>query len=171
MNEVESNDIPAKRGRFVMYKVSDFEVELVPRSDFDVDAAKVIVATGAPVDLAQLEAHRKHEKHMRGSWFDHMTEAEIRSGAFLYGWHDRKAQYHCKPVEQWNGDGCHWVMPDGTPDIREYMYSMFGDTSRGNDDEVGIELNGVSCACGKYTGQTLRIEGSIGDLLDRILNA
>ncbi|MFS0884921.1 hypothetical protein [Aeromicrobium sp. 179-A 4D2 NHS] len=171
MNDIQSSDIPAKGGRFVMRQINDFEVELIPRNDFDVDAAKVIVAKGDPMDLEQLEAHRKHEKHAHGSWFENMTEAEIRSGAFLYGWHDRKAQYHCKPVDQWNGDGCHWVMPDGTPDIREYTYSMFGDTIRGNDTEVGIELSGVSCACGQYENQTLRIEGTVGDLLDRILNA
>lgn len=49
-------------------------------------------------------------------------------------------------------------------------YSVFTDTFHDNEDEVGMNMGPAVCACGAYTGVTLRYVGSLGDIVPRLLN-
>jgi hypothetical protein len=87
-----------------------------------------------------------------------------------YGWVDYDAKRHCKPVEKWDGDGCQWVVPQGAR-LYERTYSMFMDTFSDNKDQVGINVTGCRCVCGKYTDTILRYEGGLADIMRAITGA
>lgn len=63
---------------------------------------------------------------------------------------------------------CSWVVPVGAR-LEEHTYSQFMDTFNGNEDEVGIEIYPVHCACGKLKDVTLRYKGSLGDVIRDIV--
>lgn len=83
----------------------------------------------------------------------------------VYGWRDAKASGHVYPYE---GEGCAWRL-DPEAELVSRTYSVFVDTFHGNDDEVGLNMGPAACACGAYTGVTLRYVGSLGDILPRLL--
>jgi hypothetical protein len=86
-----------------------------------------------------------------------------------YGWSNWEPTEHCTPFNsKYNtGGGCSWVVPEGAV-LTEETYSMFAGTFTGNDEEVGINVSGCRCACGKYTDVTLRYTGSLGSVLTEI---
>lgn len=63
---------------------------------------------------------------------------------------------------------CSWVVPEGAR-LEEHTYSQFGDTVNGNDDEVGVEVFPVHCACGQKQNVTLRYVGSLQEVLHDVL--
>ena len=79
-----------------------------------------------------------------------------------YGWCDWDAMEHIRE------DGCAWVVDDGAT-VEELTYSEFQDTFSGNNDTVGVNVTPARCACGKYAGITLRVEGSFGQMLKDVL--
>lgn len=88
-----------------------------------------------------------------------------------YGWHDYQAGQHVRPAEgQYPGDGCHWIVPEGAV-LYERTYSMFTDTFHDNQDEVGINVKGCHCACGKYADVILRFDGSLADVMRELTGA
>lgn len=64
-------------------------------------------------------------------------------------------------------DGCRWIIPSGAV-IREETYSMFAGTFTENASEVGLNVEGVACECGKYTGVMLRFAGNLGEIMRHI---
>lgn len=86
-----------------------------------------------------------------------------------YGWSDYTAAKHVFPAEgKYPGGGCHWIVPEGAK-LYERTYSMFTDTFHDNEDEVGVNVRGCRCACGKYEDVILRWTGSMSDMLHSIL--
>lgn len=63
--------------------------------------------------------------------------------------------------------GCRWVIPSGAV-VHEETYSMFVGTFTDNDSEVGLNVDGVTCACGEYTDVTLRFAGNLGEIMRHI---
>lgn len=63
---------------------------------------------------------------------------------------------------------CSWVVPVGTR-LEEHSYSQFTDTFSDNEEEVGIEVYPVHCACGELKDVTLRYVGSLGDVIRDIV--
>lgn len=55
------------------------------------------------------------------------------------------------------------VRSDSVPVERHWQ--EFGDTFNGNDTIHGVELAGVSCACGKLVNRTLRWSASVTEVL------
>lgn len=86
-----------------------------------------------------------------------------------YGWSDYEAYKHTRSAEgKYPGDGCHWIVPEGAR-LYERSYSQFTDTFHSNEDEVGVNVKGCRCACGKYEDVILRWTGSLTDILHSIL--
>lgn len=86
-------------------------------------------------------------------------EWEQDDEANVYGWVDYDAQAHVK-----EDPGCSWIVPAGAK-LYERTYSQFTDTFHDNDDEVGINIRGCHCACGKYTDVILRYRGSLAEVV------
>lgn len=96
----------------------------------------------------------------------------------------------------WSSGGVGWVVPNPTqyqwkeyesydspknhreciavtsPESRakEIEWSEFGDTFNGNDDVMYIEVSHVSCSCGLFVDRTIRVEGTIGEFLQKFLS-
>jgi hypothetical protein len=88
-----------------------------------------------------------------------------------YGWTDYEAERHIHAPawrETVHGDGCKWVVPEGA-ELVEQTYSQFTDTFSDNEQEVGINVSGCHCACGKYTDVTLRYVGTLSQVLHSLL--
>lgn len=88
-----------------------------------------------------------------------------------YGWTDYDAMEHVRSVEikKYPGEGCHWIIPEGAV-LYERTYYMFNGTFHDNTDEIGVNVKGCRCACGKYEDAILRWTGSVGEMLHDILN-
>lgn len=88
-----------------------------------------------------------------------------------YGWTDYDAFNHVYPAE-WKrpGDGCRWIVPEGAV-LYERTYSLFTDTFHDNENEVGINVKGCRCACGKYEDVILRFTGSLADVMLELTGA
>ena len=82
----------------------------------------------------------------------------------IYGWQDFDAASHCREY----GDGCHWIVPEGA-ELSERTYRQFEDTDAGNRQEMGVNVKGCRCACGRYTDVTLRWIGSVAEMLREVL--
>lgn len=82
----------------------------------------------------------------------------------IYGWTDVGAQEHART---W-GDDCSWVVPPDAVVVEETI-RQFIDTLTGSEDEVGLQVAGVDCACGRYLDVTLRYVGSAGDAIQALL--
>lgn len=63
---------------------------------------------------------------------------------------------------------CRWIVPEGAR-LEEHTYSQFTDTFHDNENEIGVEVYPVHCACGEKTNVSLRYVGSLGDVLDDVL--
>lgn len=96
-----------------------------------------------------------------------------------YGWPDDAAENHIFSYDRVD-DGskygkhvkvfhCGWIVPEGAV-LTEETYSQFLDTFSGNEEEVGINVEGCHCKCGKYQDVTLRFAGSLGDVLRGLFN-
>jgi hypothetical protein len=89
----------------------------------------------------------------------------------IYGWVDYDAEAHLQGRDR-KGERtlppCSWVVPEGA-ELYERTYSMFTDTFSDNEQEVGINVKGCRCACGKYADVTLRYKGSLTEVLADIL--
>lgn len=92
-----------------------------------------------------------------------------------YGWHDYAAGQHCFPEswrekypERFPDPPCHWIVPEGAK-LYERSYSMFTDTFHSNQDEIGVNVKGCRCACGKYEDVILRWTGTLAEMLHDIL--
>lgn len=77
-----------------------------------------------------------------------------------YGWRDWDAEDH--------GRTCEWIIPDDTA-LHERIYDTFGDTNHGTVTEHGVDVDGISCTCGKYSNVRLRYDGSMGQILRDLL--
>lgn len=84
-----------------------------------------------------------------------------------YGWSDWDARKHTHPHHQ-DEPACSWIVPEGTI-LTEETYSQFAGTFTENDQEVGVNVEGCSCKCGKYTDVTLRWTGTVTEMLHSIL--
>jgi hypothetical protein len=82
-----------------------------------------------------------------------------------YAWMDFDAIDH---VRGYSGVGCHWIVPNGSH-VKEETYSQFVGTDYGNEDEVGLNVSGVNCACGKYKDVTIRVCASLGEAIRHLL--
>lgn len=88
-----------------------------------------------------------------------------------YGWQDHEAVRHTVPADgEYGGDGCHWIVPKGAV-LYERTYSQFTDTMSDNDDEVGINVKGCRCACGRYDEVILRYTGTLAEVMQEITGA
>ena len=87
----------------------------------------------------------------------------------VYGWQDSDAHYHIHPNPRVDKqEPCRWVIPEGAVVVEE-TYSQFVGTYATNQQEVGLNVAGVSCACGKYTDVTLRIVATLGEAIQALL--
>jgi hypothetical protein len=88
-----------------------------------------------------------------------------------YGWTDYDALRHCKGVDSgYQGDGCAWVVPEGAR-LYERTYNQFDGTFTDNKNQVGINVAGCRCACGKYTDTFLRFDGTLDEVIRQITGA
>lgn len=78
-----------------------------------------------------------------------------------YGWTDFRAWEHIDTC-------CEWIVTEGTK-VTEKTYSMFVGTFVDNEDEVGINAEGVSCKCGKYKDVTIRATCSLGEAIQSLI--
>jgi len=88
-----------------------------------------------------------------------------------YGWQDHEAVRHTVPADdEYGGDGCHWVVPEGAV-LYERTYSQFTDTFHDDENEVGINVKGCRCACGRYDAVILRYTGTLAEVMQEITGA
>jgi hypothetical protein len=86
-----------------------------------------------------------------------------------YGWHDWDKVWHTHERGSHRlAEGCHWIVPEGA-ELIERTYSQFNGTFTDNNQEVGINVSGCHCACGKYTDVTLRYVGTLTEVLHSLL--
>lgn len=52
--------------------------------------------------------------------------------------------------------------------FRDVEWSQFENTFTDNNEHHGVEIT-VTCACGKYTDRVVRYEGTLGEILQGIL--
>jgi hypothetical protein len=89
----------------------------------------------------------------------------------VYGWGDSDALRHVRSAEgKYPGGGCHWVVPEGAV-LYERTYSQFLDTMQDNEDQVGINVKGCRCACGRYQDVILRYTGTLAEVMREITGA
>lgn len=81
-----------------------------------------------------------------------------------YGWTDFDALSHVAS----GGGTCEWVVPPGSV-VREKTYSQFTDTFSDNENEVGVNVGGCHCVCGRYKDVYLRWDGSVGDAINLVM--
>lgn len=105
------------------------------------------------------------EQHGAAVEFDTRWATETVSP---YDWRDAKKNEHATS-DKWYEAPCRWVVPVGAQ-LKEREYSKFEGTFTDNKDEVGVNVYGCRCACGKYEDVTLRWIGSLGAILQEILN-
>ena len=84
----------------------------------------------------------------------------------FYGWRDYSTFEHVNKLGK--TPACKWVVPEGA-ELSEVTYSQFAGTFTDADQEVGVNVSGAHCACGKYTDITLRWTGTVTDMLHSIL--
>lgn len=87
-----------------------------------------------------------------------------------FGWEDRESYSHIHG-DKYNseaGGPCEWIIPEGTV-VKEESYSQFAGTDQDNYYEVGINVEHVSCKCGKYTDVTVRVASSLGEAIQALL--
>lgn len=53
--------------------------------------------------------------------------------------------------------------------VREQEYLEFADTYSPSMEKHSVDLEGVYCACGKVRNGTMRWEGTIGEIMNKIL--
>lgn len=95
-------------------------------------------------------------------------DLDERHEVSVYGWRDAQASDHVRSAEgRWPGDGCRWVVPEGAV-LYERTYSQFTDTMHDNEDEVGINVRGCRCVCGRYEDVILRYSGSLAEVMREI---
>ena len=132
------------------------------------DAAKLreyVAEKGMPVEFEEFTDFEKRYPEYA---------PDRREKVSTYGWRDFDATYHCTktPKGKYSSDlygNCHWIVPEGAV-LYEITYSQFAGTGAGNDQEVGINVEGCYCACGKYTDMTLRITESFSDIMAMLLD-
>lgn len=131
-----------------------------------------------PEDAAKLREHVA--KRGRPVRFEDFTDWERKNPEYapdrrekvsVYGWQDFNAIYHCTdgPSRYKEYGGCHWVVPEGVR-LYEITYDQFAGTFTGPNYEVGINVAGCHCACGKYTDMTLRIDEPFTDIMAMLLD-
>lgn len=86
--------------------------------------------------------------------------------ADFYGWTDWNADQHIRPYDK-DTEPCGWVVPEGAV-LYERTYAQFTDTFHSAEQEVGINVKGCHCRCGKYTDVILRYTGSLGEVMREI---
>lgn len=92
-----------------------------------------------------------------GRYYDWEDDDEVST----YGWTDWEANKHVIK-------NCYWIVPEGAI-LYERSYSQFTDTFHDNENEVGVNVRGCFCACGKYENVILRWTGSLTEMLHFIL--
>lgn len=108
-----------------------------------------IVAEGSPVEFQE-------------PWYEGDTTHHVSP----YSWRDWAAEDHASATS-WREAPCHWLVPEGSF-LYEESFSCFQDTGSDNVDRSGINVSGCRCACGKYTDVTLRWEGTLGQLINKL---
>lgn len=96
------------------------------------------------------------------------TPAQVNREAFykqdrvsIYGWISMDYRHIYD-------DNCSWVVPEGSR-LEEHTYTQFAGTFTSNNDEVGVEVYPVHCACGQKQDVTLRFVGSLQEVLHDLL--
>ena len=88
-----------------------------------------------------------------------------------YGWTDYDAAHHALGgyrAKHQEGQPCPWVVPKGAV-LYEQTYSLFQDTLSDNKEEVGVNVEGCHCSCGKYTDVTLRVVATFTEIMRVLL--
>lgn len=82
-----------------------------------------------------------------------------------FGWEDYDIYDH-----QTSSPHCSRIFKaTGTTKIVENSVYVFVDTFTGKDNELGLEVHGnISCHCGEYTVNKVRIEGTLGNIINKI---
>ncbi|QBI98809.1 hypothetical protein SEA_BOBBY_179 [Mycobacterium phage Bobby] len=80
----------------------------------------------------------------------------------IYGWTDYNAWDHTREGK------CRWIVPEGAI-VNEETLAMFEGTFTDCKDEVGLNVAGCRCACGKYEDATLRVVTSLGEAIRALL--
>lgn len=100
---------------------------------------------------------------------DRRYDWEADDEVSTYGWVDYVAVEHTRAATGSHpGEGCRWIVPEGAR-LYERTYSQFAGTFNDNENEVGVNVRGCRCACGRYDDVILRWTGSLADMLHAIL--
>jgi len=119
----------------------------------------------------------EYRAKVRAFMAEHGTKVEVRPREYdwqdddevsTYGWGDHAAYTHIHPSGKDPEPGCRWIVPPGAR-LYERSYSQFNGTFADNADEVGVNVRGCRCACGRYEDVILRWTGSVADMLHAIL--
>lgn len=87
------------------------------------------------------------------------------------GWVTKNpSQYEWKEAEFRNNHNECLAAASPESRAKEIEWSEFGDTFNGNDDVMYIEVSHVSCSCGLFVDRTIRVEGTIGEFLQKFLS-
>lgn len=116
----------------------------------------------------------EYKAKVRAFVAEHGTKVDVRGhdprgleDVSTYGWQDYDAYKHVYKGS--GGDDCSWVVPEGAV-MRERSYTEWGGTFGESTTEVGVNVYGCSCRCGKYSDVILRWDGSVTDMLHSILD-
>lgn len=81
------------------------------------------------------------------------------------GWDDYEAAVHAGPRQAYSpGVTCRWVVPEGAL-LSENTVVEWGGTFGEETREYVVDVAGADCTCGMYTGVTLRLVSTFGDVL------
>lgn len=83
---------------------------------------------------------------------------------WTYGWR----AYDHDHTDAIRHSECKWEATEDS-EMVEYSFSEFNDTFSPNTDKTVLSLSHAKCTCGKYKDVTIGIEGTVGELLQQIL--
>lgn len=103
---------------------------------------------------------------------------KVRENRDIFRWMDHDAAYHIlgqgpvvrkgKNYGRKQQKPCHWILPDNAV-VDEVTYFEFDGTFTDSKPNIGLNVEGCRCACGKYKDVTLRVEMRLSEAIQTII--
>lgn len=119
-----------------------------------------------PGSDADRQAEQRFQKDMRAFMALRATPMVPDDQRSAYMLLDHEADNHVRSY----GGGCHWVIPEDAK-VDQRFRAEFSDTwveDPDDDYRSGLEVRGVSCACGRWQGIDLRWTGTMAEAVAAI---